>query len=512
MDDIEIDDMEIVLPETPTSTYPLLHVDVLPSVITAIPASMGQIALLRVQRCVCKDFRDAVDKCLRAKKWMLPFATRAMDFRTDFATTGIVITPPISLIRGITRMLYTGEIAELVAGIREFIADQTTIEIVFAEFRTYVSELGDGDATDKAMRQIRVRIAQQAGMPGTVAWAMRYHMESTSIQCNGSHILTYFDYTPGLPGAVLQADATDENCDMQVYLIGALANVMHDSLHNRQVQQSCLDAMRAITVGMFENDAPLDNALLKPGKHNVLHLIFNAMSTHVDDESLVLAAAYMANVYGHITCNQGYSEHMKTFDVKKAEYTVLIGMRKHYVQAPEIAKQCIMVLQHLVGTYIPQMERLCDAVQYSLNAVQSHTHDAELVHHMQKLVYDIMDKLEGHRHRYTGAQRQHMQDFAANRGAIQLSLSSLAHCLNVAVSSPTADVDSEYTFYILMALCKDNARVKALIVDADAVRILEGMRKVLHKSTFEETLYVKNLDKLKLMLSADEGTSQKLSM
>jgi len=104
-----------------------------------------------------------------------------------------------------------------------------------------------------------------------------------------------------------------------------------------------------------------------------------------------------------------------------------------------------------------------------------------------------------------------MQDFAANRGAIQLSLSSFAHFLNVAVSSPTADVDSEYTFYMLMALCKGNARVTALIANAQAVRILEGMRKVLQKSSYEESLFIKNMDELKLMLSADHGTSHTLS-
>ena len=487
----------------PTMAHPLLHIDVLSGVMEVVPASMEQISQLQKQRRVSIDFRNAVDLCLRKIAWTLPFADRATNFRMDVATTDIPITPPSSLIRGITRMLRTGENAELVAGMRAYLADETTMRIVFAEIKADVSELAGGNAADEAMRSTRVRLAIQAGVPGVVAWAMRYHTGSALIQRDGSHILAYLGHTPTL--------ARDDNCDMQVYFIGALADAMHGSLEDCAVQQSCLDAMRAITVGLIEEDAHLDNALLKPGEHNVLQLIINAMHTHIDDERLVLAAAYMANVYGHIICNQGFEEHMKGFDIEKAEYVVLSAMHKHYVQAPEIAKECTMVLQHLVGTYMPQMKRLCDVVQCSLNAVQSHTHDAELVHHMQKLFHAIMYQMENNELRYTDTLRQYMQDFAANRGAIQLSLSSFVHFLNVAVSSPTADVDSEYTFYMLMALCQGNARVTALIANAQAVRILEGMRKVLQKSSYEESLFIENMDELRLMLSADHGTSHTLS-
>jgi len=83
--------------------------------------------------------------------------------------------------------------------------------------------------------------------------------------------------------------------------------------------------------------------------------------------------------------------------------------------------------------------------------------------------------------------------------------------LNIAVSSGSGDVDSEETFYMLMALCEGNARVKSLIVDAQAVRVLEGMRKVLNPSSYEETVFTRNLHDLKQMLLADNGASQNLS-
>ena len=66
------------------------------------------------------------------------------------------------------------------------------------------------------------------------------------------------------------------------------------------------------------------------------------------DVRLVFTTAYMANVIANIISNIDCDEHMKAFDIKRAEYVILSCMREHYVQAPEIAKQCIMVLQHLV--------------------------------------------------------------------------------------------------------------------------------------------------------------------
>jgi len=43
------------------------------------------------------------------------------------------------------------------------------------------------------------------------------------------------------------------------------------------------------------------------------------------------------------------------------------------------------------------------------------------------------------------------------------------------------------------------------------VRILEGMRKVLNPSSYEETVFTRNLHDLKQMLFADNGASQNLS-
>jgi len=500
------DDMEAGGGETPDTTHILLNVDVLPAVVAALPASMQQIILLRMQRRVCMDFRNAVDICLQKKRWILSYATHAMDFRTDFAITRIPITPPISLIRGITRMLRMGELAELVAGMQEFVADRALVEVVLAEVNDYLSVHAAGHATvaDLAMRQMRVRVAAQAGMPAVVAWAMRWQANSTSIQQNGSHILAYFTYPP------TQADSTDGNCNLQVYFIGALADAMHDNLHNCKVQQSCLDAMRAITVDMLEDGAHLHNALVQPGKHNVLSLIIDAMETHMADEHLVLAALHMANVYGYITCDEGLNKHMRGFDINKAELVILSGIRKYYVLAPDIAKLCITVQLRLVGSNLCKMKHIYDTVLCSLNAVQIHTHDAELVQQMQKLYCEIMRQMQSYHEVHEQQKRQHMQDYAADRGAIQLSLSSFAHCLNMAVSSATTDVDSEDTFYMLMALCEGNVRVKALIVDAQAVHILEGMRKVLYKSSREEEVFTKNLDELKQMLLVDDGASHKL--
>ena len=496
------DDMETVERETPAIRHSLLYGDVLAGVISALPASMQQITLLKMQRAVCIAFCKAVDMCLREKEWTTPYTTLGMNFCIDFA--GTPITPPISLVRGITRMLFDGEIAELVVGMKEFVADRATMNIVFGEIRKYVSVHDDGNTTvgDLPTGQLNVRLAEQAGMPAVVAWGMRCHSDCTSIQQNGSRILGYFSYPQ------TQADSTDANCLLQVYFIGALADAMHDNLADCKLQQSCLDAMRAITVGMLEEGALLQNELVQPGRYNVLNLIIDAMMTHMQDERLVLAAVYMASVYGHIIYDQGFSEHKSDIDVKKAESVVLAGMKRYYVQAPDIAKLCIMVQLHLVGSCMSEMKSIYDIMQCSLNAVQIHTHDTDLVNHMQKLYREIMRQMQCCRE---PQQQQHMQDYAANRGAIQLSLSSFAHFLNIAVSSGSGDVDSEETFYMLMALCEGNARVKSLIVDAQAVRILEGMRKVLNPSSYEETVFTRNLHDLKQMLFADNGASQNLS-
>jgi len=174
----------------------LLEPDILQYVMGVIPASRSQIARLSALRLVCKDFKEAVDNCRWNREWTGRFAAQTADFRGDVARTGNVC-PPFSLNRGIERMLFEKEWQSLIEGMKEYNSDCTTQEIVITrlvqalvpcDFHLGVQR--DSVPCCEIVGSMRTAL-NTYGAHGVVAWAMRTHPNSRTVQIQGCRLLCF---------------------------------------------------------------------------------------------------------------------------------------------------------------------------------------------------------------------------------------------------------------------------------------------------------------------------------
>jgi len=361
--------------------------DILPYVMGVIPASRSQIARLSALRLVCKDFKQAVDNCRRNREWTGRFAAQAADFRGDVARTGNV-HPPFSLNRGIERMLFEKQWQPIIEGMNEYNSDCITQEIVITRL---VQTLAGSEVLNIPMRLALgpayrgyVGALNKYGAHGVVAWAMRTHPNSRTIQINGCHLLYFI--------------VNDED-ELRVtpYIVGTLAAVMHANMQDLELLRTCVHTLEKMLseVPDFSSDAngasdsdawealddgPLSDvesasrsvidmpALIQAGVHNVPNLLIRAMRQHMGNYDFQRDAAALFYMFARIMNRLTNLSCMKDFVIHEAETVLIASMNRHSHQekylafsspsdalTPNVQENCIFALQSLMEFDFPSM-------------------------------------------------------------------------------------------------------------------------------------------------------------
>ena len=465
----------------------LLEPDILPIVMGIIPASRSQIACLRALRMVCKDFKEAVDNCRRNREWTGRFAAQAADFRGDVARTGNVC-PPFSLNRGIERMLLGGESQSLIQGMQEYNSDCTTQEIIITRL---VQALAPWDLLPDrqlADRQLRLRRASVPALiehstHGVVAWAMRTHPNSSTVQKQGCRLLSLI--------------VNEDDCERHVtpYIVGTLAAVMHANTQDLEVLRTCVQTLYKILSGVpglgdaedasddgrmsdvesgsWDGDVMNMSALMHAGVHNVPNLLIRAMREHMDDYDFQRDASNLFELFTRIIVLLKNRTCMEDFVMHEAEAVLIASMHRHSHHTTAhththtaswsdftVQENCIMALQGLMTFDFESMRQIRGAMQATINAAVQYS--GEFMEHMLDMFEQIMQALAT-----SPLETERMQTFAANSGMVQMYIMFI-------LKYQDRENYTHKAFQMLVFICKGNPSTSAQMVQADVVRTIDS--------------------------------------
>jgi len=459
----------------------LLEPDILPIVMGIIPASRSQVAWLRVLRLVCKDFKEAVDNCRRNRKWTGQFAAQAADFRGDVARTGNVC-PPFSLNRGIERMLLEKKLQSLIQGMKEYNSDCTTQEIIITRLLLFLSHwcVHRGAPCCDIIRRKQTDL-HAYGAHGLVAWAMRTHPNSRTVQKQGCRLLSLI---------------VQEKCERHVtpYIVGTLAAVMHANMQDLEVLRTCVEALYKMLRGVVDlsdaedasDDGPMSDvesgssdgdvmnmsALMHTGVHNVPNLLIRAMREHMDDYDFQRDASDLFELFTRIMGQLNNRTCMEDFVMHEAEAVLIASMHRHSHQTTDtdtdtdfnVQGNCIMALQGLMNFDFESMVHTREAMQATINAAVQYSDD--FMEHMFNMFETIMQELAT-----SPLETERMQTFAANSGMVQMYIMYIFKCRDRGVCT---EDDIHSGFQMLIFICKGNPSTSAQMVQADVVRTIDS--------------------------------------
>ena len=349
--------------------------DILAYVMCVIPASRSQIAWLSILRLVCQHFKQAVDTCRQNSEWTGQFEALAADFRDDG-----VVHPPLLLNCGIERMLLEEQWQPLIEGMNEYNSDCTTQEIIITRLMQTLA-----GPMPKAYARACKDALDKYGAHGTVAWAMRTHPNSRTIQLNGCHLLN------------LIVDEEHALCSTP-YIVGSLAAVMRANMQDMQLLDTCmeiltkildfdysvLDAERSSNLDAEEapSQAPMSDegsgsrtvtnmsALIQAGVHNVPNLLICAMRQHMNDYAFQRDAAQLFYAFVCVMNRLTNRTCMKDFDMHEAETVFIASMHQHphhSDEIPSVLENCHFALHSLMEFDFANMGNIREAMQRSMH-------------------------------------------------------------------------------------------------------------------------------------------------
>ena len=440
--------------------------DILAYVMCVIPASRSQIAWLSILRLVCQHFKQAVDTCRQNSEWTGPLAA---DFRDDG-----VVHPPLLLNRGIERMLLEEQWQPLIEGMNEYNSDCTTQEIIITRLMQTLA-----GPMPKAYARACKDALDKYGAHGTVAWAMRTHPNSRTIQLNGCHLLN------------LIVDEEHALCSTP-YIVGSLAAVMRANMQDLELLRTCVEILEKMLdeVHIFFSDAEEAlsedgsgsrkvinmSALIQAGVHNVPNLLICAMRQHMNDYNFQRDAAELFYAFAGVMNRLTDRTCMKDFDMHEAETVLIASMHQHSHQSdelpPSVQENCHFALHSLMEFDSANMGHIQEAIQATINAAMQNS--GEFMEWMITMLCTLMQALVT-----SPLETQRMQNFAADSGMVQMYI---VHILNGVSIDWMAEDDTYDAFTILIWICEGNASTSEKMVQADVVRTIDSAPPISPKS------------------------------
>jgi len=476
-----------------TQTCLLCHEDIAPYVLRVLPASLAEIAFLRTLRRVCKALKRDVDGTLQDGTWMRRLLVRGAEFRGVVLACGPV--PEADLFDpGIERLLRTEDCGALFEGMREFNADEQTQKNILARLRQIYTAASDQEQDMNGYLLVHPRLTlihsatsdqdksiapDHRKLLPVVAWAMRTHPLSRSIQIDGVHILS-----------CVQTEQEDLDT-LTAYVLGSIAAVMHHNLQDLEVQRTC---MLALIRHVYELSNRMDDssqakhkdydridivALTGTGVHNVPNLIASAMLSHTEDYVLHCHGSYLLWRYGIMMNKTTHRWCMSASVTRAMEDALLASLRRHSMHMAvgdtepscELEENCVFALQELIELDFANMQRIENTMQYTITAASRHAWSSDLIDAMTQMFYDIMANLDTR-----PLEKKQMQDFAAKAGIVHIYVMHL-----LAHRQQDGDLQgdgmpelSQAAFNLLTALCEGNAATTAQMVEADVMRTIDS--------------------------------------
>jgi len=337
-----------------------------------------------------------------------------------------------------------------------------------------------------ALRRASVPALNEHSTHGVVAWAMRTHPNSRTVQKQGCRLLSLI---------------VDEDRERHVtpYIVGTLAAVMHANTQDLEVLRTCVQTLYKMLSGVpglgdafirtrpwhgFEdvsNDGRMSDvesedvtnmsALVHAGVHNVPNLLIRAMREHMDDYDFQRDAADLFELFTRIMVLLKNRTCMEDFVMHEAEAVLIASMHRHSHHTTHthahtasssdstVQENCIMALEGLMDFDFESMLHIREAMQATINAAVQYS--GEFMQGMLDMFEQIMRALAT-----SPLETQRMQTFAANSGMVQIYIMYL---LKYQTENYT-----RRAFQMLILICKGNPSTSAQMVQADVVRTIDS--------------------------------------
>jgi len=479
--------------------------DILPYIMSVIPASRGQIAHLITLRRVCKDFKEAVDNCRDNHEWTGRFSAQAADFRNDVVRFAQVQLPLV-LNRGIARMLFEKQWQPLIEGMREYNSDCTTQEIIITRCMQTLTPPAIFNMAMQMVREDDIRELNKCGVPGVVAWAMRSHPKSHLVQRNGCRLLNLI---------------VDEDCQPRLipYIVGTLAVVIHANMQDVQLLKHCTDLLNTLLTDVDDasnsdgddasnsdgddasnsdgddasnsdgddasnsdgddaSDVMNMSALIQTVWHHVPNLLIRVMREHIDDYDLQRVVSDVLWSYSGIMEQLQDRTCLQDFAINEAETVLLACAHRHSREKKrdlfdDVERNCLWTMERLMDVDFARMQHVRAAMQASINAAM-YERGEESMDAMHRMFCKIMEKLVT-----SPLETAKMQTFAANSGMVQIHIMYICDPQLIALQK---EDDTLAAFELVTLICDGNASTSAQMQQADVVRSIEGASPITPKT------------------------------
>jgi len=323
------------------------------------------------------------------------------------------------------------------------------------------------------------RALNKCGAHGTVAWAMRTHPNSRTIQMNGcrllcsivdeEHAICSTPYIVATLAAVMRANM--QNLKRLHACVEILAKMLNEFVH------SDLDAERSWNSDVDEapSQAPMSHeesmsALIQAGVHNLPNLLICAMRQHMHMYNYAFQRDAAQLFYAFFcVINDGLTSRtcMKDFDMHEAETVLIASMNQHPYHSdnvPTVLAHCHFALRRLMEFDFANMGHIQEAMQATINAADRNS--GEFMGWMISMFCTIMQALVT-----SPLETQRMQTFVAKS---QMVATHMVHILDTKSREWITENDTYDAFRMLICICEGNASTSEEMVDADVVRTIDS--------------------------------------
>ena len=459
--------------------------DVLTSVVNKTDTSHASVVHMRSQtRGTNREFRDAVKHTEQSKAWTADIRRRALEFRCAIEPGGDVTQVQAGYENtGIEELLCLPTYDALAVRMREFFLDEITQGRILSRLSrdlqspTPFNVLAHAVATERRLR------ALHSGLVGPIAEAIRKYKNNAQIQESGFVVLQYI-YT-----LQFQVSAPITSLNLGLYVVNTIVVSMQNHLTNNNMLSAAASILRRVLryYTYFDHEEQtrtpeekirfircMLSAPYRASK-NVLELL-SVMMQHNNDDAVYKQDCLFALEKAH-TMAQILRDNdcVLSFNALEAMPSLLSRITRD-ITKPHVTRTALELIQWSVNNHFESMQedasQICrEIVQVLVNHITSLMHDTWYYGTVIVLVSEIMRRMEHILQHLPAEQWLQFQDFVYDTGIVSVYLM----CIGSRQASVTFQESSAAYVSVLTRLCRNNARITALVRRLQIVETLDTM-------------------------------------